>query len=225
MEQNDRPRPVGAKSMQELVLEQLERERAQANAAQNTAGLLGQLSAGDGLYSGGVRVDPFSPLGVQSGQWQHRTYQVGTTVSQDKDNTIMTLSKLNRELQQRIEMLEKILAHPDRQTIQSIEGLIENVDGQSVYRAGAPFTAQQVFAEVMKGDGPPKVVELIDREGRKRRAVVTGVTVVTGDASAPVAYHLTNIKMEEMNKKQVIADLVASIIEDRVMDSIRGEMT
>lgn len=220
MEQDDQPRR--AKSMQQLVLEQLEREKAaaQAQAARNTAGLLGQLSAGDGLYSGGVRVDPSGPLGVQSGQWPHRTYQIDSTVAVDKDATILRLRRENEELRQQISGLDKMLRHPDRETIQSIENLIENVEGQSVFRAGAPFTAKQVFAAILNGGEQPKLVKLIDRDGSEKVAVVTGITIVAGSPDHPSAYYLTNIQMDEMNKKQVITDLVASIIENRVMESI-----
>lgn len=155
----------------------------------------------------------------------------GTTVV-SADQTIKAMQQQIDSHKQEIAMLRRMLEHPDRPIIQDIEGIIEHGSSNELFRAHPPFDCRAVWAKVkMASNGLAQTLQVTLRDGTTKSLQVVGFAVrevkyTSTQAGQGVASYFLPVdinKMTEMEKKQVATDLIASIIEERVIDKMERE--
>lgn len=153
--------------------------------------------------------------------------------------TSATLEKENRDLRSQVQSLQvalkssnelidnlrTMLAHPDRGTITSIEAMLKDVEGQEVFRAKPPFDYRNLWAAVKtQGHNITSAVDVVMRGGGRVQARIVGMAVAviekTKNGDVQTAYYLPVADVDEMNRKQIIADVTAEIIENRVIEQM-----
>lgn len=155
----------------------------------------------------------------------------GTTMVSEAD----TISDLKRQVEsnrQEIAMLRKMLEHPDRPIIQDIEGIIEHGSSSELFRAHPPFDYRAVWAKAKTaGNGLAQTLQVTLRDGTTKALQVVGFAVrdvrytnTVADQSGGAYFLPVDVnRMTEMEKKQVATDLIASIIEERVIEKMERE--
>lgn len=175
----------------------------------------------------------YTDTGVGQSRYGYGNVSVsdGTTVV-SADQTIKAMQQQIDSHKQEIAMLRRMLEHPDRPIIQDIEGIIEHGSSNELFRAHPPFDCRAVWAKVkMAGNGLAQTLQVTLRDGTTKSLQVVGfavrevkVSTVAGDQSNGAYFLPVDInRMSEMEKKQVATDLIASIIEERVIDKMERE--
>lgn len=207
-----------------------------AKKAQERAALEAQLrqaaAASQSNIQGAVSIQDSYP-------WRQYTIPHTTGIGVSDGTSVMSSDANIRELQKQIEshrqeiaILRKMLEHPDRPITQDIEGIIEHGSSNELFRAHPPFDYRAVWAKAKTaGNGLAQTLHVTLRDGTTKTLQVVGFAVrevkyTSNMAGQGVASYFLPVdinKMNEMEKKQVATDLIASIIEERVISKMERE--
>lgn len=176
---------------------------------------------------------------IAQDQYPWRQYISNTSIGISNGTTMVsgadTISDLKRQVEsnrQEIAMLRKMLEHPDRPIIQDIEGIIEHGSSNELFRAHPPFDYRAVWAKAKTaGNGLAQTLQVTLRDGTTKALQVVGFAVrdvrytnTVADQSGGAYFLPVDVnRMTEMEKKQVATDLIASIIEERVIEKMERE--